>query len=174
MASSSRARSGSFRGKKLISSIELPSYRYRQLWLHRLRAGPPIRAMPIPSFLCGPAFSLSAWWWCFGGGWLCFRGVLVVVTWCAVMCLSRVWFRGDVRTGNGGWFRDVMLCDVMSNNVMWFDVVWCCVVSCDVKIHNNLSVFCFFTCGPYLIKSSLLLKEWERGVAKSHSQPQEK
>ncbi len=94
--------------------------------------------MPIPSFLCAPVFSRSVWcwwWWCFGGGSLCFRGVLVVVMWCAVKWCGMIscgWFRGDVRMGNGGWLRDVMICDVMSNHVMWFDVVSYHVVSCHV------------------------------------------
>ena len=51
----------------------------KNLPIYRLRAGRPTRAMPKPIFLCAPASSGCVWWWRFGGGWLCFRGVSVVV-----------------------------------------------------------------------------------------------
>ena len=35
----------------------------------RMCAAPPTSALPKTIFLCGPAFSRSVWWCCFGG-WL--------------------------------------------------------------------------------------------------------
>ena len=46
---------------------------------HTMCARKPASAMPNPSFLSQPAFGRSVWWWRFGGGWLCFRGVSVSV-----------------------------------------------------------------------------------------------
>ncbi len=55
------------------------NYTPKKEFAYRMCAGRPTSAMPKPRFLCAPAFGRSVWWWRFGGGWLCFRGVLVVV-----------------------------------------------------------------------------------------------
>ena len=69
---------------------------------YRMCAGRPTSAMPKPRFLCAPAFGRSVWWWRFGGGWLCFRGVSVVVMECAAcgICeyvMSCGWLRGEMK-----------------------------------------------------------------------------
>ena len=94
-------------------------------------------------FLCGPAFSRSVWWWRFGGGWLCFRGVSNVRwcgTWCHVVGCEVRWSNVvgcEVTWGELMSKCHVVSCDVMWCHVMSFDVIWCdvflrCVMSCDV------------------------------------------
>ena len=73
-------------------------------------------------FFCAPAFSRSVWWWCFGGGWLCFRRVLVVVMcydvvklvarWHEVVCLMVMSRKGNVVGCEARW-DDMMWCGVI-------------------------------------------------------------
>ena len=59
-----------------------------------------------PNLLCARAFRHSVWCWCFGGIWLYFRGMLVVVMWCAVM-----------------WYVMSCGCEVMWGEVMYYKVL---------------------------------------------------
>ena len=76
---------GVSRGKEPIS--HKPKKKYTSRMCSR-----PTSALPKPSFLCAPAFNRSIWWWYFGGGWLCLRGVSVVVKWCAVLWCAVMWY----------------------------------------------------------------------------------
>ena len=102
---------------------EKKPYKPKKEFAYRMCAGPPTSAQPKPTFVCAPAFSRSVWWWCVGGGWLCFRGVSVVVIWCAVMwcgMMSCGWLRGEMRWGDVVGCE--MSCHVMSCHMMWCDV----------------------------------------------------
>ncbi len=111
-------------------------------------------------FFGAPAFNRSVWWWCFGGGWLCFGSGDVMcchvmwydvmwlvarchamrchVMWCDVMRCHVTWceVRGDVMR------RHVMWCDVMYCHVMWPDVMSCDLMCNDVMQWDGMLCGC--------------------------------
>ena len=100
--------------------------------------------MPKPFFLCGPAFSRSVWWWRFGGGWLCFRGVSNVRwcgTWCHVVGCEVKWSNVvgcEVTWGELMSKCHVVSCDVVSCHVIWCDMMWCFFALCHVMRCNAM------------------------------------
>ena len=79
----------------------------------------------------------------FGGGWLCFSGVWVVVTWCAVMWygVTRLVGRRNeiISVGFGATWGEVMWvvvtsCGGMLGDVMWCEVMWWCDVRCECQV----------------------------------------